>query len=53
MNLKIEIHNERTEGFTPTFEAAAIYVNAGDKVLFLKIAEGKSEAGFWGLACDL
>jgi 8-oxo-dGTP diphosphatase len=47
--LKLEVHESAPDGFTPQVEVAACYLEIDHKLLLLQLAEGKSEAGKWGV----
>lgn len=49
MKSDIKIYDKEPEGFSCKVEVAAIYVQRGDKILFLQIAENKMEKGSWGV----
>jgi 8-oxo-dGTP diphosphatase len=49
MNSEIKVYEKKPEDFFPKVEVAATYVNLNGKVLFLKLAPNKQEAGAWGV----
>ena len=46
---KLEVHQVPPEGFTPQVQVAACYIEINNKLLLLQRAQGKLEAGKWGV----
>lgn len=46
---EIEVYETKPHDFNPTIEVVANYVNVSEKILLLKLAPNKSEAGHWGV----
>lgn len=44
-----KVYERKPEGFLHSVEASGTYLNVGGKLLFLKLAHNKSEAGAWGV----
>ncbi len=47
--MTIEVHEKAPAEFSPRVHIAACYLEIDNRVLFLQTAEGKSEAGKWGV----
>jgi len=49
MNIETKVYDIQPAGFSPKVEVAATYVIVNGKVLLLKLADNKPEAGKWGV----
>lgn len=47
---KLEVHQILPEGFAPEVQVAACYLEINNQLLLLQRAQGKLEAGKWGVA---
>jgi len=44
-----KVYEQKPANFSHTVEVSAVYINVGEKLLFLELSDRKLEAGAWGV----